>query len=122
MATKPLPAPQKNPISAPQQDADVMNLIQRGGKGKELPAVEEAKKKVNELITKKKIDPKKVSQIGTMAFQAISDPALYPMVVQNAVQNKIIEPEEVGQGIDYKLLGGLITAGKLAEQIAKGGA
>ena len=55
-------------------------------------------------------------------MQAISDPALYPMVVQNAVQNKIIAQNEVGQGIDYKLLGGLITAGKLADQISKGGA
>ena len=122
MPNIPSPAPQKNPISAPQQDQEVMGLIARGGKGKDLPAITEAKQKVNELIKNKRIDPKKIVQIGSMAMQAISDPALYPMVVQNAVQNKIIAQNEVGQGIDYKLLGGLITAGKLADQISKGGA
>ena len=122
MPNIPSPAPQKKPISAPQQDQEVMGLIARGGKGKDLPAITEAKQKVNELIKNKKIDPKKIVQIGSMAMQAISDPALYPMVVQNAVQNKIIAQNEVGQGIDYKLLGGLITAGKLADQISKGGA
>lgn len=122
MPNIPSPAPQKKPISAPQQDQEVMGLIARGGKGKDLPAITEAKQKVDELIKKNNIDPKKVVQIGAMAFQAISDPALYPMVVQNAVKNKIISQDEVGQGIDYRLLGGLITAGKLVDQGIKGGA
>jgi hypothetical protein len=124
MEQNPLPPAKKNldfPTTQPINQ-DVMELVAGGGKQKDLPAISEAKQKVDELIKKNKIDPKKVVQIGSMAMQAISDPALYPIVVQNAVQNKIISQNELGDNIDYKLLGGLITAGKLADQIVKGGA
>ena len=43
MPNIPSPAPQKNPISAPQQDQEVMGLIQRGGKTKNTQEIEKAK-------------------------------------------------------------------------------
>jgi len=117
----PPPKKMENPTTQPI-NADVINLLKNKGKKEELPAISQAKQKVSELIKSKNIDPKSIIQIGSMAFQAINDKALYPIVVQNAIKNKIIEPSEATKGVDYKLLGGLITAGKLAEQISKGGA
>lgn len=124
MPNIPSPAPQKNPISAPQQDKDVLSLIKRGGKGPQPPEVEKAKNDLRRIINQVGVDPQKIIQAGKLAEEAIRNPKLYPMVIQMVVKEGLLTPEQVPKepGINWKLLAQGITAGRLTAELVKEGA
>ena len=124
MPNIPSPAPQKNPISAPQQDQDVMNLIKRGGKGAMPPDVEKAKNDLRRVIKQVKIDPQVIIKAGQLAEQALKDPKMYPIAIQMALKEGLLTPDQVPKepGINYKMLAQGITAGRLTAELLKEGA
>jgi len=122
MPNIPSPAPQKNPISAPQQDQEVMGLLQRGGKTKNTPEIEKAKNDLRRIIKQVNIDPKRIVRAGELAQQALKDPKMYQIAIQNAIKENLISQKEVQPGvIDYGLLGKGITAGRLVAEMIKEG-
>jgi len=124
MPNIPSPAPQKNPISAPQQDQEVMGLIQRGGKSAQPPEVEKAKNDLRRIINQVGVDPQKIIKAGQMAEQALKNPKLYPMVIQMVIKEGLLTPDQVPKepGINWKLLAQGITAGRLTAELVKEGA
>jgi hypothetical protein len=124
MPNIPSPAPQKNPISAPQQDQEVMGLIQRGGKSAQPPEVEKAKNDLRRIIKQVGIDPKRIVKAGEMAERAAKDTKLYPMAIQMAVKEGLLTADQVPKepGVNWQLLSQGITAGRLAAQLIKEGA
>jgi len=124
MPNIPSPAPQKNPISAPQQDQEVMGLIQRGGKSAQPPEVEKAKNDLRRIINQVGVDPQKIIKAGQMAERALKDPKLYPMAIQMAVKEGLLTPDQVPKepGVNWKLLAQGITAGRLTAELVKEGA
>jgi hypothetical protein len=122
MPNIPSPAPQKKGVSAPQQDADVMNLIKRGGKSAAPPNIEKAKNDLRRIIKQVGIDPKRIVKAGKMSEQAMKDRKLYPMVIQMAIKENLISPKDVQPGvIDFGLLAKGMTAGRLTEELIKEG-
>jgi len=80
-------------------------------------AVMEAKENLKKLLKTNNIDPNLLIQLGNMAEQSVQNKQLYPMVVQEAIKAKLIDQKQVQKTIDYKLIGTLIGAGKLAKMI-----
>lgn len=123
MQNKPLSPPQKksgfsgsDPLSK-----DVMGLVANKGKPKNPPAVDKAKAQIQEIITQYGIQPEQLVRAGQMAMMAIQDKKAYPMLAQMAVKEGLIKPNEIPPEPDYKFLAGLVSAGKLAQQIMDGG-
>ena len=102
-----IPAPQEKSNFASQQDPNAV--------------VMDAKEKLKNYLKTAGVEPKVLVQLGKMAEQSIKDKALYPMVKDAAAKAKLI-PQGSQEGIDYKLIATLVTAGKLAEMIMKEGA
>jgi len=98
-----------NPTSPPQK-----NL---GNPQEEMMRVKEALK---QALTQNNVQPQMVANLGNMAFASIKNKALYPMVIQQAQQLKLIG-QNVKQGQDYQTLSKIVVAGKLAEMIMKEG-
>ena len=73
-----------------------------------------------ELIQKHNVDPGLLAKIGDMAFAAIKDKAMYPMVKDAIVKNKLAKPEQLQQGLDYKMLANFVMIGKVAKKLAGG--
>jgi hypothetical protein len=52
-----------------------------------------------------------------MAEKSLRDKTLYEMVKQQAIQSKMAKPEEIQPGFDYRFIGAIMSAGKLAEML-----
>lgn len=103
---------------------DVLNLLKNKGKASQPPEVEKVKSTIAQLIQQYNVPIDLVISVGQLAKKAITDPQMYQMLVQKAVQSKLISPDQIqsGQtGMDYKLIAGAITIGKLAEQLKNEG-
>ena len=99
-----------------------MGLIQRGGKTKNTPEIEKAKNDLRRIIKQVNIDPKRIVRAGELAQQALKDPKMYQIAIQNAIKENLISQKEVQPGvIDYGLLGKGITAGRLVAEMIKEG-
>jgi hypothetical protein len=118
------PTPQQNVNGAMQQsNSDVMNLIKNKGKPQQPAQVEKAKEQLKQVIIQNQLDPKGIVYAGKIAQAALKDPKMYQVAIQTAIKQNLISPQEVSkQGIDYKLLGMGITAGRLTEQLISEGA
>jgi len=101
MATNPTSPPQKN-SGNPQEE--VMRV----------------KKALKQALTQNNVQPQMVANLGNMAFASIKNKALYPMVIQQAQQLKLIG-QNAQQEYDYKTLSKLVVAGKLSEMIMQEG-
>jgi hypothetical protein len=117
--------PQKNlqnPNTAQQQmNPEVMNLLKNKGKPKQPAAVEKAKEQIRQYIIQYKLNPQTLIGAGQMAQKGLRDPVAYKMAMEMAIKYKLTTPQEVGQGINYKILGYAITIGKLTEQLVQEG-
>jgi len=102
---------------------DVMELVAGGGKPKPTPQVEKAKNDLRRIIKQVNIDPQRVIQAGKFAEAALKNPAMYPMAIQNAVQNGLLTPDQVPKepGVNWKLLAQGITAGRLTAELVQEG-
>lgn len=120
MPNIPSPATQKNPISAPQQDQEVMSLIKRKGKPKEPPQIEKAVEQLRQVLQQSNIDPRVVVQVGDMAYRAYNDPTQYELAKDLLIKNKILTPEQLQAGSKDMILGTAMIAGKLAQKIIQG--
>ena len=96
------------PVSPPQKKSTNQVVI-------------EAKENLKKLLKINNVDPNSLIQLGNMAEQSVKNKQLYPMVVQEAVKAKLIDEKQVQKSIDYKLIGTLVGAGKLAQMIVKEG-
>jgi hypothetical protein len=96
---------------------DILNTLKNKGKPKQSPAVERAKQHIQNLIAKKIVNPQTLIRAGQLAEKGLTDPVMYQMAMQMALQNNLIKPEQMSSGKNYKALGIAITAGKLAEEI-----
>jgi len=121
MAIAPAVSPLESKAKPVSNDAEMMDVIKRKGKPKNPPEVEKAKEQIRQYITQNKIDPNVFIQVGNLCRQALKDPAIYQMAVDMALKNGITTKEEVGTGINYKLLGIGITIGKLTQEIVNEG-
>ena len=122
MDKKPLsPSPEKMGNVAPQQDADVMALIKRKGKPKDLPQVEKAKEQLKQFIEANNIDPQLLIQAGNLGLAGLRDPAMYQMALDMLIKNNILTPEQAQLGAKETILGTAIIAGKLAQKIVQEG-
>jgi hypothetical protein len=122
MDQKPLSPPQeKSAFVAPQQDAEMMDLIKRKGKPKKDPKVEGAITQLKQVMQANNIQPDQLIRAGEMAMMAIKDKSLYPMLAQMAVKEGLMLPNEVPPQPDYKMLAGVVSAGKLAQMIKEEG-
>jgi hypothetical protein len=102
---------------------DVMELVASGGKPKQAPEVEKAKNDLRRVIKQVGIDPQRIIQAGKYAQAALKNPAMYPMAIQNAVQNGLLTQDQVPKepGVNWKLLAQGITAGKLTAELVQEG-
>ena len=103
-----------------QLDADVMSAVKRKGKPSSPPEVEKAKEQIKSLMKQNNVSPDIVIQIGDLANQSVSDPSIYQMLVQKAVQSGLITQNQIQpskNGMDLKLVAAAITLGKLAKMI-----
>lgn len=122
MNQKPLSSPQeKSGFVAPQQDAEMMDLIKRGGQPKKDPKVDNAIAQIKQIMQANNISADQLIKAGEMAMMAIKDRTLYPMLMEMAVKEGMLQPNEVPPQIDYKMLAGIVSAGKLAEMIKNEG-
>lgn len=127
MAENPLsPLQEKMENVAPQQDPEVMALIQRKGqkqKVEQTPEVKKAKNDLRRIIQQVGIDPQRIILAGQYAERALKDPAMYPIAIQMAIRENLITEQDVQPGgIDYKLLANGITAGILTQELLDEGA
>ena len=127
MEQKPLsPLQEKTENVAPQQDPDVMALIQRKGQAQKVeqtPEVKKAKNDLRRIIQQVGIDPQRIILAGQYAERALRDPAMYPVAIQMAIKENLITEQDVQPGgIDYKLLANGITAGILTQELLDEGA
>jgi len=79
--------------------------------------IEEAKQAVRAFLEESKIAPKVLQQVGTMAEQAIQDKALYPMLRQQLIANKLFDDEDIPENFDYTILATLAAMGRLLPQM-----
>jgi hypothetical protein len=119
MEQNPLPPAKKNsdfPMTQPI-NKDVMELVANKGKPKADPKVEKAMAQLKEIMAKNNIQPQILVEAGKMADAALKDKSLYPMVVEMAVKQGLITPDQIKPGGDARLLAGASTAGKLAQMM-----
>jgi uracil-DNA glycosylase len=76
------------------------------------------KESLKQQLAANNIQPQIIVNLGRLAFAAIKDKALYPMVIQQAKQLGLIGNNK-HLGYDYKVLSTLVVTGKLAEMIIK---
>jgi len=123
-----LPAPQKNPISAPQQtqpiNADVMDLVKKKRQPDQRGEVQKAKERILKIIKQFGIPAQKLVQAGKYAEAALRDPKMYPIAIQMAVKEGILTPDQAPKSgeIDYNLLASGISVGKIAKMLIDEGA
>ena len=127
MAQNPLsPLQEKMENVAPQQDDEVMSLIQRKGqpqRPEQTPEVTKAKNDLRRVIKQVGIDPQRIILAGQYAERALREPAMYPVAIQMAIQENLISESDIEPGgINYKLLAAGITAGKLTQELLDEGA
>jgi len=127
MAQNPLsPLQEKMENVAPQQDDEMMSLIQRKGKPQpveQTPEVTKAKNDLRRVIKQVGIDPQRIILAGQYAERALREPAMYPVAIQMAIQENLISESDIEPGgINYKLLAAGITAGKLTQELLDEGA
>lgn len=127
MAQNPLsPLQEKMENVAPQQDTEMMALIQRKGKPdrpEQTPEVIKAKNDLRRIIQQTGIDPQRIIIAGQYAERALREPAMYPVAIQMAIQENLISESDIEPGgINYKLLAAGITAGKLTQELLDEGA
>ena len=127
MDQKPLsPLQEKMENVAPQQDDEVMSLIQRKGqpqRPEQTPEVTKAKNDLRRVIKQVGIDPQRIILAGQYAERALREPAMYPVAIQMAIQENLISESDIEPGgINYKLLAAGITAGKLTQELLDEGA
>ena len=126
MDQKPLsPLQEKMENAAPQKDAEMMALIKRKGqpeRPEQTPEVIKAKERLLKVMQTSGISPQTVLQAGKYAEQALSDPKMYPIAIQAAIREQLINPEDVQEGgIDYRLLASGIAAAKMVEELMQEG-
>ena len=114
MATNSLSPPQKK---SGFPDGEVMTAMQNKGQITQTPEVEQAKEQLKAVLAKDNINPSLVVQLGVMAEKSLRDKTLYEMVKQQAIQSKMAKPEEIQEGFDYRFIGAIMSAGKLAEML-----
>jgi hypothetical protein len=100
-----------------QLNQDVMGAVARKGKPSVDPKVEKAKQDIKQIMVEKGISPEMVVRGGKMAQMAISNKTMYPAMVQMAVREGLVQPNEIGPKIDYQFLAGVVSAGKIAQMI-----
>jgi len=127
MEQKPLyPLQEKTDFVAPQQDDEVMSLIQRKGQPtpvEQTPEVTKAKNDLRRVIQQVGIDPQRIILAGQYAERALRDPSMYPVAIQMAIKENLISESDIEPGgINYKLLAAGITAGKLTQELLDEGA
>lgn len=127
MDQKPLsPLQEKTDFVAPQQDDEVMALVQRKGQAQKVeqtPEVAKAKNDLRRIIQQVGIDPQRIIVAGQYAERALNDPSMYPVAIQMAIRENLITEQDVQPGgIDYKLLANGITAGILTQELLDEGA
>jgi len=109
--------------TAPQQpmiddrQPDIMGAVARKGKPSVPPQVEQAKEQIKQIMRAQNITPQQIMRGAQMAELAIRDKTMYPAMVQMAVKEGLIQPNQIGPGIDYKFLAGAVAAGKIAQMI-----
>ena len=117
------PPPKKieNPTTQPINQ-DVANLLKNKGKKETTPEVEQAKERLLKVMKTSNISPQTVLQAAKYANEALKNPKMYPIAIQMAIKEKLINPSDVQQGgIDYKLLASGITAGKMVQELMQEG-
>jgi hypothetical protein len=75
------------------------------------------KQKVLELMQEEGVNPQMLVDLGQFARATIKDKALYPIFKQALFQNKIAEPGEIKEGVDYQMLAYFVMLGKVASQL-----
>ena len=115
------PPQQNSNVATQQMNPEVMDLLKNKGKPKQPAVVEKAKEQIRQYIVQYKLDPNTLIQAGKLAQRGLRDPVAYKMAMEMAVKYKLATPQEVGQGINYKILGYAITVGKLTEQLVEEG-
>ena len=110
------PPQEKSGFATPQQTPEIkMPKMKKDG-------AEKAKNDLRRLIKSIGLDPQRLIRAGQLAEMALKDKNLYPMAVQNAIQEGLISPQDIKQGgVDYKLLAQGITVGKLTQQLIQEG-
>jgi hypothetical protein len=114
-------------LSPPQKksgfsDADMMGAIQNKGSVNQTPEIQQAKERLLKVMQTSGISPQTVITAAKYASQALKDPKMYPIAIQMAIKEQLINPEDVQQGgVDYRLLASGITAGKMVQELMQEG-
>jgi len=120
-----IPTPQKNQVSAPQQtqpiNSDVMNLISGKKPESSSPVLQKCKDDLKKIMQQHGISADVLIRAGKMAERALQDKKEYPMMIEMAVKEGLIQSENIKKGFDYRLVASGISAGRLAEQIKQEG-
>jgi hypothetical protein len=98
-----------NPASPPQKKMENPENVIMG-----------LKEDLKQTLAQQQVQPQVLINLGKMAFAAIKNKTLYPIVINHAKQAKVIG-NDVGQNYDYKVLSQFVTNGKLAEMIMQEG-
>lgn len=117
MKNKPLsPRQEKSAFPKPEEVA-VVETMQGKTAAPADPQIEQAKVQLQQLMDQQGVKPADLMDLGDLARKALKDKALYPMVKQRAIQSKVAQPNEIGEGIDFRFLGALISVGELVKQM-----
>jgi hypothetical protein len=80
----------------------------------------DASQKIQQAIASSGVPPQVIASLGQLAESAAKDPALYPMFVQQLEKYKLVDPGELGTGINKKALSAFVAMGKIAQKMTGG--
>lgn len=110
----------ENPNIASQQ-ADVMKMVAAKGKLPQSPIVQKAKEQLKQIMTQYNIPADNLIKAGKMGEMALKDKSTYPMLIQMAVKEGLLNPADARPGFDYRLVASAITAGRIAKELKEEG-
>jgi hypothetical protein len=81
---------------------------------------DDASQKIQQAIAASNVPPQIIASLGQLAENATKDKALYPMFVQQLEKYKLVDPGELGAGLNKRALAAFVAMGKIAQKMAGG--
>ena len=83
--------------------------------------LEQAKQKMRQSFSSKNVKPEQIIKIGQMAENAIKDPNMYQILMEQLKKSGLVNPALADSGHQSGMLASLVSAGKLAQMIQREG-
>ena len=111
--------PQQNMNVAAQQNAPVMDAMQKEKNPAANPQVEQAKQQIIALMQETGLTPPQLMELGKAAEMAIHDKRGYPMFINKLRQAGLSDAEDLRGDIDYQALAIFATAARMMQNVGE---